>query len=317
MAKSLASKISLKARESLPINSALKKRFKNLHPIFAKAAVGEFNSDVKISDKEDEFTEIEAGIQIMLEVIREKIEEAENLHKALREKVESKDKDVQQKEKILELVSYSAGALLMSEDWRKEADNMLRSLGRQLKADRIYLFKNSIKNKVVYTSQILEWTARGVSAQMDNPDLQDFSYKDAGFGRWLGILQHGGTINSLTKNMPKTEREFLESQDIRSILVVPIINSDGFWGFLGVDDCKKEVERTGSEVETLQLSARLIGAVVAKSEANQRLEVERHEAHKKAEELEKFNKLMIGREQKMAELKDRLKHLDTINKTKD
>lgn len=59
-----------------------------LNPIFANAAIGDFSKDIEMSHEEDEFTEFYTGIQLMIEVIRQKLAELETLNKQLSEKVD-------------------------------------------------------------------------------------------------------------------------------------------------------------------------------------------------------------------------------------
>lgn len=62
-----------------------------LVPIFARASVGDFSQDVPLVDHEDEFTSLEVGVQIMLDVIREKIKDYEDVNRLLRERYEEKN----------------------------------------------------------------------------------------------------------------------------------------------------------------------------------------------------------------------------------
>src|SRR5581483_9351400 len=48
-------------------------KLSSLIPIFAKASIGDFSQDVEIPEEEDEFLEVYMGIQVMLDVIRQKI----------------------------------------------------------------------------------------------------------------------------------------------------------------------------------------------------------------------------------------------------
>src|SRR5258708_7930237 len=59
-------------------------------PIFARASIGDFSQNVTIPETEDEFTSLYVGIQIMLDVIREKITGLESANAQLRERVEEK-----------------------------------------------------------------------------------------------------------------------------------------------------------------------------------------------------------------------------------
>ncbi|TND07255.1 MAG: multi-sensor hybrid histidine kinase [Bacteroidetes bacterium] len=69
----------------------LKERLQKLLPVFAKASIGDFSDDIEVPDEdEDEFGDLFAGIQIMQEVIREKIQQLEELNAGLEEKINEK-----------------------------------------------------------------------------------------------------------------------------------------------------------------------------------------------------------------------------------
>lgn len=52
-------------------------RLSELAPVFAKAAIGNFDSQVEVPEQEDELTEFFVGVQIILDTIREKVGELE------------------------------------------------------------------------------------------------------------------------------------------------------------------------------------------------------------------------------------------------
>ncbi|HYF05911.1 MAG TPA: EAL domain-containing protein [Patescibacteria group bacterium] len=62
----------------------------SLRSVFAKASIGDFSEEVEIPDKEDEFTELKAGVQIMIEVIRQRLSDLEqeiSERKSIEEKI--------------------------------------------------------------------------------------------------------------------------------------------------------------------------------------------------------------------------------------
>lgn len=61
-----------------------------LMPTFAQASIGDFSQNLKIPEQEDEFTSLYVGIQIMLEVVREKIQSTEQINRQLQERIEEK-----------------------------------------------------------------------------------------------------------------------------------------------------------------------------------------------------------------------------------
>lgn len=57
----------------------VKEKLHRLSTIFANASAGDFSEDIVILPKEDEFTPLYIGIQVMLEVIREQLAELQNV----------------------------------------------------------------------------------------------------------------------------------------------------------------------------------------------------------------------------------------------
>jgi DNA-binding LytR/AlgR family response regulator len=64
------------------------KKLQELQPVFASASIGDFSFDVKIPSKADEFSELYASVQIMIDVIREKISMLEEVNSSLQKKME-------------------------------------------------------------------------------------------------------------------------------------------------------------------------------------------------------------------------------------
>jgi PAS domain S-box-containing protein len=65
----------------------VQRRIKALRPVFSRAVLGDFSKNVKLYRKEDEFSEVYVGVQMMLEVIQEKISELTAVNKDLEEKL--------------------------------------------------------------------------------------------------------------------------------------------------------------------------------------------------------------------------------------
>jgi len=76
--------------------SALEKYKKEVHeklavlqPLFANASVGDFSKDVKIPKTNDEFAQLYTGIQIMIEIVREKLSMMEEVNHSLEKKIKA------------------------------------------------------------------------------------------------------------------------------------------------------------------------------------------------------------------------------------
>lgn len=63
---------------------------RTLVPIFARASIGDFSQDVVVPSQENDLTSLYVGIQIMLQVIREKVANLESANRQLQERVVEK-----------------------------------------------------------------------------------------------------------------------------------------------------------------------------------------------------------------------------------
>ncbi|HEX7356135.1 MAG TPA: ATP-binding protein, partial [Ignavibacteriaceae bacterium] len=160
-------------------------------------------------------------------------------------------------------VADAANILLTEKDFDLAIKNTLRSLGEASDIDRVYMFENSVNPVTgeVLMSQKYEWTNGTVSSQINNPDLQNLNYSPM-FDDWYPILKSGTIVNSLVKDLNPQLRDLLSVQNIKSILLVPIMVKNHFWGFLGSDYCKYDRVWSESEISIMQTTAANLGGVI-------------------------------------------------------
>ncbi len=157
---------------------------------------------------------------------------------------------LKKKDKLLSAISKASGYLLKVKDLDKSINYALKEVGEAVSVDRLYIFEN-FKNKKgkLLTSQIYEWTSNKADSQLGNPDLSDVDYDYIPY--WKSTMLYGSSINSLVKDLPKEEREILEPQNIKSILVIPIFLDSFFWGFMGFDNITDERYWEQTEIDML------------------------------------------------------------------
>lgn len=188
---------------------------------------------------------------------------------------------LEQRERYLEVLVQVQRRLLASKDIQAYYTEIIEWLGKASQASRVYLFENhrdSAGNLLM--SQRAEWCTPGIHPEIDNPQLQNLSYNNF-FPRWAEALKKGEIINGIVADFPESERDILEPQNIRSILILPITVSGEFWGFIGFDHCVEARKWDCLEVGLLNAAASAIS-----------LHQERHQAefHLRESE-EKFRQL--------------------------
>ena len=133
-------------------------------------------------------------------------------------------------------LSYSLLAFLQSDDITQIINKILADLLKQTKGDRTYIFEIDREHKV--QSCIYEATAEGISQEQDF--LQDVPWDDS---LWWDrqISEKRSIILNTLDDMPpeaKVYRDTLEMQDIKSVIVVPLLSKDKVWGYMGIDMVK-------------------------------------------------------------------------------
>ncbi|MBD2154425.1 PAS domain S-box protein [Leptolyngbya sp. FACHB-16] len=132
---------------------------------------------------------------------------------------------------------------------------ILEHLGQLSGASRVYLFRNHDDEAgQLFSSQQVEWCAEGVMPQIHNPALQNLPLQ-ALLPRWVEVLSRGEAISSRVIDLPESEQIILKTQDILSIMVLPLIVDGVFWGLIGFERRDREVLWEASETHLLRSAA--------------------------------------------------------------
>ncbi len=153
-------------------------------------------------------------------------------------------------EKILKAVASATAELLNGTDIESSITKSLYFFGEATGVDRVYFFKAD--NNEHTLSQTCEWNSGSAEPQINNPYLQNQPLDL--FDDSIEILKNNQVYNFIVREIPdgSPTKAILEMQDIKSVLLVPVIVEDLFWGFVGFDDCYNEYIWTDNEVAILQ-----------------------------------------------------------------
>lgn len=142
----------------------------------------------------------------------------------------------------------------------------LRQISEFLQIDRSYVFLFSKRN--TYMSNTYEWCAPGITSQIHN--LRDLP-ADA-FPWWMGKLQRLENICvSSISDMPETataEKALMETLNVLSSLVIPIVYEHQPLGFIGFDAVRQPYTWNDDEVKLLKV----VGEIFANALVRRRVE---------------------------------------------
>ena len=155
-----------------------------------------------------------------------------------------------------------------------QVDTVLRRIGSRVEAERSYVFQ--IDHEGGTTSNTHEWTAAGVSPEIDN--LQNLPLSAIPW--WMKKLKQHETITipdvSGLPAAAEAEQEILEAQNIQSVIVSPMISEGELIGFIGFDWTEKQEVWSEDFVHILRLYAEvIISAIQVERERELQAENER------------------------------------------
>lgn len=176
-------------------------------------------------------------------------------------------------EAILQSLAYATVTFFREGFDRQSVSKVLKRIGESTLSSRVYIFQNfTDKEGKPYTSQIYEWVKGSATPEIDNPELMQIYLDDPLMIRWVHAMQNGGNICGLIKDFPPgPERDILESQDIISILAMPIFVEDKWWGFIGLDDCERERDWSEAEIKAMETLAGNLGAAIYRKQVEAEL----------------------------------------------
>ena len=142
-------------------------------------------------------------------------------------------------------ISYSLLAFLQCDDVTQVVNKTLGDLLHQFFGDRIYIFE--INRKEQRQDCTYEVTAEGISKEQEF--LSNIPWDPS---TWWNhqIAERRAIILNTLDDMPEEAAEYrqtLEMQDIKSLMVVPLISKEEVWGYMGIDMVR--TQRSWSNVD--------------------------------------------------------------------
>ncbi len=165
------------------------------------------------------------------------------------------------------IISKASRRLLRLTDLDASINACLADIGRLCAAGRAYLFQFTSDGAMMNNTH--EWCASGVNPEIAN--LQGLPLEM--FPWWMKLLEAGENIH--VKNVAelaseaRAEKEILEAQNIKSVLVVPLLIANRLAGFLGFDNVGSTRTWGQKELIPLRTLAEIIGTALTRKRAEQ------------------------------------------------
>jgi len=190
-------------------------------------------------------------------------------------------KEIHQHEQLLNTVNDVAGILLSINNENFFTESLLKSfelIGRCLHVDRVQIWRNETHHDELSFVLRYEWLSEYGQNSVRVPI--GFPYPYSSKPEWKESFAHGEYINAPLSKLPDTDRLFLSSYGMKSIVIIPMSVENNFWGFFSIDDCQKERTFSDDEIHILTSLGLMMTNAIDKNlhlskirEANERVQV--------------------------------------------
>lgn len=174
---------------------------------------------------------------------------------------------IRKKDRLLQGIADATKTLITSKENEQGFDLALRLLGMAAEVDRVYIFQHQLNYETdeMFFSLVYEWASEGTEAQIRNPEFQKISYSRFATFNFYENFVKGKTLNFIIKDLPESDKENFVDQNIRSIILVPIMIDGVYWGFIGFDEMEEDRVWSDNEESILITMASTIGAVIRRN----------------------------------------------------
>ena len=178
----------------------------------------------------------------------------------------------------------------------READDFLntclRLMGSTLDISRIYFFQRNPDEKTMTNTH--EWVADGIFPEKEN--LQNIP--ESTLPWWTEQMNQGHIINykEIEEIPGSNEKKLLMTQGIKSILVVPIMVTNRYHGFIGFDECRYHRNWAPEDVDILKTVGTLLEKYIESKNIEQSLKYSEEKYRRVVEKLHEGILIFRGRD---------------------
>lgn len=177
-------------------------------------------------------------------------------------------------EQILSAILRGAEGLVAGRSWFDNVSALLEEVGKATGVSRVWMFQTlELQDDYVIQDYVFEWASQEKYAQIDLPHLNHFrtEINEPEYGALIESRIDGEYQDVSVSRLPDSMiKKFLAKQKILSMLTIPIMVDNQWWGTLGLDDCEREIEWSPADITLLRTASYFISSAIIRDNLNAR-----------------------------------------------
>ncbi len=174
---------------------------------------------------------------------------------------------IEKQDRLLHGIANATKALISSKDQEEGFNQALRILGVAADVDRVYIYQHQMDPQTDerFFSLMYEWASESTEAQILNPEFQKLSYSRFSSLDFYENFSKGKSLRFIISQLPIDKQEIFVDRNIKSIILVPIMIDEVYWGFVGFDEMEEDRTWSDEEESILITMASTLGAVLRRN----------------------------------------------------
>ncbi|WP_191600498.1 GAF domain-containing protein [Marinomonas algicola] len=171
---------------------------------------------------------------------------------------------------VLTAILQSAEDLVTGEGWLDGINTLLAELGMSTGVSRVWIFQTlDIQTDFIIQDYAFEWFSHKKYKQIGLPHFNHFTSQlvEPEYIDLMESRKRGEYQSLITAHLPDAWlKSHLEEQGIKSMLTIPIIIDNQWWGTLGLDDCERECTWSANEIIMLRTASYFISSAIVRDD---------------------------------------------------
>ncbi len=172
--------------------------------------------------------------------------------------------------RLLQTINMVAEWLLAADQADESFATVLDKLADALEVDRAFIYRNETEDGKLVAIRVIS-RVRDKKWHSSRRPPRTIVYLQ-GLSRWRARLSKKQIIAGSLSTFPGEESKQLESWDVTTIVVLPVFQSNKWWGFLGFALRKEERNWEPLELQALTMAADVLGSFLTRLETQRALQ---------------------------------------------
>ena len=168
---------------------------------------------------------------------------------------------------LLHALANAAAELLTASSLEESVPEALRIVGETVRADRVAVLEVQSPDDAAPLPLAFRfgWHSNAAPVRLDPAFFTGSAPPGFDQDPWFAPLHKGLPITNTVSKATGAAKHLLDSLQIKSILVSPMMVDGKYWGQIGFDDCNVEREWTSVEIDILRALSNLVGTAIVRA----------------------------------------------------